>query len=136
LIGILVNDGLVFVNAYNDLVRKGTDVFEALVETGRSRFRPIMLTTGTTTVGLAPIIFEKSFQAQFLIPMAITIAYGLVIGTFLLLALLPSFLLLSNSIRLNTRKFLHWAWEGEKLEIERKDIEPAYHEAQWEKENE
>ena len=136
LIGILVNDGLVFINAYNDLVRKGTDVFEALVETGRSRFRPILLTTGTTTVGLAPIIFEKSFQAQFLIPMAITIAYGLVIGTFLLLALLPSFLLLSNSIRLNTRKFLHWAWEGEKLEIERKDIEPAYHEAQWEKENE
>tara|TARA_R110000868_G_scaffold304437_21_gene565421 strand:+ start:53205 stop:55697 length:2493 start_codon:yes stop_codon:yes gene_type:complete len=136
LIGILVNDGLVFINAYNELVRKGTDVFEALVETGRSRFRPILLTTGTTAAGLAPLIFEKSFQAQFLIPMAITIAYGLVIGTFLLLTLLPAFLLLSNTIRKNLKQFRHWAWEGEKLDLERIDIEPAYQEAQWELENE
>lgn len=136
LIGILVNDGLVFINAYNDLVRKGTDVFEALVETGRSRFRPILLTTGTTTVGLAPLIFEKSFQAQFLIPMAITIAYGLLIGTFLLLTVLPSLLLLSNSIRRNLKRFMYWAWEGKHLVIERKEIEPAYEEAQWELENE
>lgn len=136
LIGILVNDGLVFINAYNDLIRKGTNVYEALVETGRSRFRPILLTTGTTTAGLAPLIFEKSFQAQFLIPMAITIAYGLVVGTFLLLLLLPSFLLLSNSIRGNFKKFKHWAWEGEKLDFDRKEIESAYMEAQWELENE
>lgn len=136
LIGILVNDGLVFINAFNDLVRKGEDVIDALVETGRSRFRPILLTTGTTAAGLGPLIFEKSFQAQFLIPMAITIAYGLVIGTFLLLTLLPTLLLLSNSIRRNTKKFKHWAWEGEKVEIERKEIEPAYKETQWELENE
>ncbi len=136
LIGILVNDGLVFINAYNDLVRKGTDVIDALVETGRSRFRPILLTTGTTTAGLAPLIFEKSFQAQFLIPMAITIAYGLFIGTFLLLTLLPAFLLLSNSTRRNFKRFKHWVWEGEKIKIERKVIEPAYEEAQWELENE
>lgn len=136
LIGILVNDGLVFINAYNDLVRKGTDVIEALVETGRSRFRPILLTTGTTTAGLAPLIFEKSFQAQFLIPMAITIAYGLLIGTFLLLTLLPAFLLLSNSTRRNFKRLKHWIWEGEKIEIERIEIEPAFEEAQWELENE
>ncbi len=136
LIGILVNDGLVFINAYNDLVRKGTDIIDALVETGRSRFRPILLTTGTTTAGLAPLIFEKSFQAQFLIPMAITIAYGLFIGTFLLLTLLPAFLLLSNSTRRNFKRFKHWVWEGEKIEIDRKVIEPAYEEAQWELENE
>lgn len=136
LIGILVNDGLVFINAYNDLVRKGTDVMDALIETGKSRFRPILLTTGTTAAGLAPLIFEKSFQAQFLIPMAITIAYGLVVGTFLLLTLLPTFLLLSNSIRKNIKWVLHWIWEGEKLDIERKEIEPAYKERQWELENE
>ncbi len=136
LIGILVNDGLVFVSAYNDMIRKGTDVFEAIVETGRSRFRPILLTTGTTSAGLAPLIFEKSFQAQFLIPMAITIAYGLIIGTFLLLTLLPTFLYLLNSTKRNLRRFLHWAWEGNSLEIERKEVEPAYKEAQWEKENE
>lgn len=136
LIGILVNDGLVFINAYNDLVRKGTDVMDALIETGKSRFRPILLTTGTTAAGLAPLIFEKSFQAQFLIPMAITIAYGLVVGTFLLLTLLPTFLLLSNTIRKNIKWGLHWIWEGEKLDIERKEIEPAYKERQWELENE
>lgn len=136
LIGILVNDGLVFVNAYNDLIRKGTDVFEAIVETGRSRFRPILLTTGTTSVGLAPLIFEKSFQAQFLIPMAITIAYGLIVGTFLLLTLLPTFLYLLNSTKRNIRRLLYWAWEGEIINIERKEVEPAYKEAQWEKENE
>lgn len=136
LIGILVNDGLVFISAYNDMIRKGIDVLEAIVETGRSRFRPILLTTGTTSAGLAPLIFEKSFQAQFLIPMAITIAYGLIIGTFLLLTLLPAFLLLLNSTKRNTKRFLHWAWEGETLEIERKEVEPAYKEAQWEKENE
>lgn len=83
LIGILVNDGLVFINAYNRLIRSGMDVVEAIVETGRSRFRPIVLTTATTCAGLSPLIFEKSFQAQFLIPMAITIAYGLLVGTFL-----------------------------------------------------
>lgn len=136
LIGILVNDGLVFITAFNDLIRKGSDVIDAIIETGRSRFRPILLTTGTTAAGLGPLIFEKSFQAQFLVPMAITIAYGLVVGTFLLLTLLPVFLLLSNSIRRNLKIFIHWAWEGEKLSIEPKELEPAYQEAKWELENE
>ncbi|MEO1022025.1 MAG: efflux RND transporter permease subunit [Bacteroidota bacterium] len=136
LIGILVNDGLVFINAYNELIRKGTDVKTAIIETGRSRFRPILLTTATTAAGLAPLIFERSFQAQFLIPMAITIAYGLVVGTFLLLALLPIFLLASNSFRRSYKWLFHWIWEGEKLSINPNDVEPAQLESTWEAENE
>jgi len=136
LIGILVNDGLVFINAYNNMIRQGSDVVDAIIETGRSRFRPIVLTTATTCVGLAPLIFEKSFQAQFLIPMAITIAYGLLVGTFLLLSVLPSFILIANNIRKNVKWFKAWAWRGEKLSIERHEVEPAYIETVWEKENE
>ncbi|MBO6535758.1 MAG: efflux RND transporter permease subunit [Balneolaceae bacterium] len=136
LIGILVNDGLVFINAFNNSIRQGKDVMESLIETGRSRFRPILLTTATTCAGLAPLIFEKSFQAQFLIPMAITIAYGLLVGTFLLLSVLPAFLLIANTIRLNTKWLRTWAWTGEKLTIKREEVEPAYIETEWEKENE
>ena len=66
LVGILVNDGLVLVTAYNDNLRRGMDVYDAMVEAGRSRFRPIILTTGTTAAGLAPLILDQSFQAQFL----------------------------------------------------------------------
>ncbi|MBO6793461.1 MAG: efflux RND transporter permease subunit [Balneolaceae bacterium] len=136
LIGILVNDGLVFINAFNNSIRQGKDVIDSLVETGRSRFRPILLTTATTCAGLAPLIFEKSFQAQFLIPMAITIAYGLLVGTFLLLSVLPAFLLIANTLRVNSKWLRTWAWEGKKLTIKREEVEPAYLETEWEKENE
>ena len=129
LVGILVNDGLVFVTTFNDKLRNGKTFNKALIETGRDRFRPIILTTSTTSAGLAPLIFEQSFQAQFLIPMAISVAYGLIIGTFLLLALLPLFLIISNDLR----RIAHWVWEGEWLS--REDVEPAIHEIQWEKEN-
>jgi multidrug efflux pump subunit AcrB len=126
LIGIIVNDGLVFISSFNDRIRHGTKIREALIETGRSRFRPILLTTITTVAGLAPLIFEKSFQAQFLIPMAITIAYGLVVATVLLLGLLPALLLIANYLR----RALHWIWEGEWVEPEL--VEPAYKELHWE----
>ncbi|MCG8374656.1 MAG: efflux RND transporter permease subunit, partial [Balneolales bacterium] len=136
LIGIFVNDGLVFINAFNEQIRKGQEVVEAIIETGRSRFRPILLTTLTTAAGLAPLIFEKSFQAQFLIPMAITIAYGLVFGTFVLLILLPLLLYMMNSFKRKVKWVSHWIWLGERITIDPKEMEPAYRELQWEKENE
>lgn len=129
LVGIIVNDGLVLVTTFNDKLREGMPYQEAIVETGRARFRPVILTTGTTAAGLAPLIFEESFQAQFLIPMAISVAYGLLIATFLLLALLPLLLVTSNNIK----RTLHWLWEGEW--ISHRDAEPAVQEQQWEKEN-
>jgi Cu/Ag efflux pump CusA len=64
-----------------------------------SRLRPIILTTMTTALGLAPLILETSRQAQFLIPMAVSVAYGLVFGTFILLIILPALFLVVNKMR-------------------------------------
>ena len=130
LIGILVNDGLVLVTAYNDNLRKGMDVYEAMIEAGRSRFRPIILTTGTTAAGLAPLILDQSFQAQFLIPMAVSVAYGLLGATFLLLIILPIFLITASNIV----RGAHWLWEGEWVSIE--SVQPVMKDLKWERENE
>jgi multidrug efflux pump subunit AcrB len=92
LIGILVNDALVFVAAYNVNLRRGMAVKEAIWEAGMSRFRPIILTSVTTVAGLAPLMLNKSFQAQFLIPMAISVAFGLMFVTVIILILLPIYL--------------------------------------------
>ena len=110
LIGVLLNDGLVFVNTLNDRLREGVDFTEAVEQTGVARFRPIVLTTVTTIAGLGPIIFENSLQAQFLIPMAVTVAYGLLVGAFLILCLLPVLLLLANQLKV----YALWLWEGKK----------------------
>ncbi len=110
LIGVLINDGLVFINALNQYLQEGMEYNKALRETAITRFRPILLTTVTTSAGLGPLIFEKSFQAQFLIPMAISIAYGLLIGSFLLVILLPITLSLFNRFKVLTS----WLWTGQK----------------------
>ena len=124
LIGILLNDGLVFINTLNDRLREGMDFTEALQETGVSRFRPIVLTTVTTIAGLGPLIFESGLQAQFLIPMAVTVAYGLLIGAFLILGLLPVLLLISNKLKV----YALWLWEGEKPR--RNEVEHAVKEGE------
>jgi multidrug efflux pump subunit AcrB len=96
LIGILVNDSLVFVAAYNGYLKEGLKVKDAIYQAGLSRFRPILLTSVTTIAGLAPLITEKSFQAQFLIPMAISVAFGLLFITLIILVLLPVLLMAIN----------------------------------------
>ena len=72
LVGIMVNDGLVLIGKFNTNLKDGIDFDTALMEAGRSRFRAIFLTSVTTIAGLGPLIFEKSREAQFLIPMAIS----------------------------------------------------------------
>lgn len=119
LIGILVNDALVFITAYNDNIKEGMPHQEAVYETGLSRFRPILLTSVTTFAGLAPLLAEKSLQAQFLIPMAISVAFGLLAITVIILLLLPVLLLLVNRIKV----YSIYAWEGEKPSAE--SVEPA-----------
>ena len=119
LIGILINDGLVFVNAFNGYLAEGMPYNKALKETSVSRFRPIFLTTITTAAGLGPLILEKSFQAQFLIPMAISIAYGLLLGSLLVILVLPITLTMFNRLKV----FSKWLWEGEKPGHE--DVEQA-----------
>ena len=122
LIGIVVNDGLVLIEKFNANLRQGMIFNTALIEAGKSRFRAIFLTSLTTIAGLAPLIFETSRQAQFLIPMAIAVAYGIAIATFLTLLMLPLLLSLGNSIRVNSI----WLFKGTKPsheEVERAIIE-------------
>ncbi len=111
LIGIMVNDGLVLISKFNINLKTGMTYDEALIEAGKSRFRAIFLTTITTVAGLAPLIFfEDSLQAQFLIPMAIAIAYGILIATVLTLILLPVYLSVMNTVKV----YLIYFWEGTK----------------------
>lgn len=128
LIGILVNDGLVLVSKFNTFLKSGLPFKQALVEAGRSRFRAIFLTSITTAVGLGPIIFEPSRTAQFLIPMAISIAYGIIMATFLTLFVLPLFIYFNN-----TRKLvIKWLMTGEW--VDRSSLESAVKEIEHEKE--
>ena len=110
LIGIVVNDGLVLIGKFNTNLRSGMKFNESLMAAGKSRFRPIFLTSVTTIAGLGPLIFEKSLQAQFLIPMAVSIAYGILAATVLTLVFLPMMLTLGNSMKV----WALWFWTGTK----------------------
>ena len=117
LVGILVNDGLVLISKFNSNLRSGKSYDESLFGAGKERFRAIFLTSITTMAGLAPIIFEKSFQAQLLKPMAISIAYGIGYATFLTLILLPILLSLTNTFKLN------FIWLRSGLNLDKRDVE-------------
>lgn len=122
LIGIMVNDGLVLIGKFNSYLKEGMSYNSALYEAARSRFRAIFLTSLTTIAGLAPLILEESRQAQFLIPMAISIAYGIGVATVLTLVILPIFLSLTNSLKTG----LNWLLTGKnvpKEQLERAVIE-------------
>jgi multidrug efflux pump subunit AcrB len=99
LIGILVNDAIVFLDTYNRNILDGMSTTDAVLDAAKSRFRPILLTSITTVAGLLPIILETSFQAQFLIPMAVSIAFGLIFGTIFVLFFFPMIILVHNDMR-------------------------------------
>jgi len=126
LIGIMVNDGLVLIGKFNGNLRNAMNFDEAIYEAGRSRFRAIFLTSITTIAGLAPLLLEKSRQAQFLKPMAISIAYGIGFATVLTLLMLPIFLSFSNDVKVGFK----WLWTGEK--ITKEEVERAIKEQQEE----
>ncbi|PSG90863.1 efflux RND transporter permease subunit [Aurantibacter aestuarii] len=118
LIGIMVNDGLVFIGKFNTNLKEGLKFDDALLEAGKSRFRAIFLTSLTTIAGLAPLLLEKSRQAQFLKPMAISISFGIAYATILTLLVLPLFLAFSNNIKTGAK----WLATGNKVtkeEVER-----------------
>ncbi len=122
LIGIMVNDGLVLIGKFNANLKEGMTFDLALSEAGKSRFRAIFLTSLTTVAGLAPLLLEKSRQAQFLKPMAIAISFGIGYATILTLLILPLFLSFSNAIKKNFK----WLLTGNKIskeEVERAIIE-------------
>ncbi len=89
LIGVVVNDSLVLVDFINKKRTEGGDLIEAVKLAGASRFRPVMLTSLTTFIGLMPLLFEKATQAQFLIPMAVSLGFGIIFATFITLLLVP-----------------------------------------------
>ena len=89
LIGVVVNDSLVLVDFINKKRSEGLDLMEAVKTAGVARFRPVMLTSLTTFIGLMPLLFEKATQAQFLIPMAVSLGFGIIFATFITLLLIP-----------------------------------------------
>lgn len=91
LTGVVVNDSIVLVDFINARLREGMPLGEALLESGRRRLRPVLLTSATTVAGLLPILLEDSLQAQFLIPMANSLCFGLMLSTVLVLILVPTF---------------------------------------------
>jgi len=98
LIGVVVNDSLVLVDYTNKRIKEGISVNQAIRLAGKARFRPILLTSLTTFAGLTPLIMEKSTQAQFLIPMAVSLGYGILFATMLTLVLIPTFYLIAEDI--------------------------------------
>ena len=88
--GVVVNDSLILLSFYNQLRDQGVERDQALVEAGRQRFRPILLTSLTTFLALLPMILEKSVQAQFLIPMAVSLAFGILFATGIILVGVPA----------------------------------------------
>ncbi|MSR29752.1 MAG: efflux RND transporter permease subunit [Phycisphaerales bacterium] len=96
--GVVINNSLVMVEFVNREHRGSGSLRAALVMAGKRRLRPILLTSITTVVGLAPLVFEQSFQAKFLIPMAISLCGGLLSATFLTLLLLPAILVIREDV--------------------------------------
>jgi multidrug efflux pump subunit AcrB len=106
LTGVVVNDSLVLVDYINRKRLEGMDLLDAVRKAGGARFRPILLTSLTTFAGLLPLMFEKSTQAQFLIPMAVSLGYGILFATLLSLVLVPvSYLVLED-----IKRILHWIY--------------------------
>ena len=108
LAGIVVNDSLILVDLVNRKRREGMEVWDAVLIGSKMRLRAILLTSVTTIAGLGPLMLETSFQAQFLIPMAISICFGLAFATFLVLGVVPCLYLFLNDIAGLAR----WFWFG------------------------
>ncbi len=103
--GIVVNDALVLIDFINQRVRGGMELVPAVLGAGKGRFRAVMLTTITTIGGLLPLLLERSFQAQFLIPMAVSISFGLLVATFLVLIYVPAlYVIVADVMALLRRK--------------------------------
>ncbi len=98
LAGVVVNDSLVMVDFVNNRRAEGVSLREAILTAGGARFRPILLTSLTTFAGLMPLIFDRSIQAQFLIPMAVSLGFGILFATVITLYLIPGAYLVSEDL--------------------------------------
>ena len=101
--GIVVNDSLILVDYAKRLRREGMDRIEAIIEAGRVRVRPILLTSITTFLGISPLIFFASGQTAFLSPMAVSLGFGLLFATVLILVVIPCFYLIADDLRMKVQ---------------------------------
>ena len=101
--GVIVNDALVMIDFANEERERGASWREALVHAGQVRFRPILLTSLTTFFGLAPFILERSVEAQFLVPMAISLGGGILLGTAILMLIVPALAMLQRDVAAGVR---------------------------------
>ena len=112
--GIVVNDSLILVDFARKLRSRGLNRMDAMVEAGRMRIRPIMLTTITTFLGISPLIFFATGQTAFLAPMAISLGFGLLFATGLILVALPSFYMIADDMRQFSSRIFHKLFATEK----------------------
>ncbi len=108
--GVVINDNLVLIDYVNRLRANGAGAFEALVKAGAYRFRPIILTSVTTFVGLMPMMFERSTDAEFLKPTVVALCFGVTFALFVTLFFVPAMYAVGADIA----RFYRWAWTGEK----------------------
>lgn len=119
LCGVLVNDSIVLIERANANLAKGMNLVDAVCRAGQRRFRAILLTSLSTCVGLFPLIMESDLQAQVVIPMAVSIASGVAVGTLLTLVLIPAFLVIMNDMRRCGHRALRGTWPTPE------EVEPA-----------
>jgi multidrug efflux pump subunit AcrB len=101
--GVVVNDSLIMIDLINRERKEGIALTQVIRDSVTRRFRPIMLTTLTTFFGLVPMLLEKSLQARFLIPMAISLAFGVAFATMITLILVPSLYMILEDIKMLPR---------------------------------
>lgn len=106
--GVVVNDSLLLVSRYNELKPDADNQFEAISTACRSRLRPVLLTSVTTFAGLAPLLAETSAQAQFLIPAAVALGYGIMFATVITLILIPILVAIQHDIGTQFAKVRRW----------------------------
>jgi hypothetical protein len=107
--GVVINDNLVLVDFVNRLRERGVGAFQALVDAGVQRFRPILLTTVTTFLGIVPMMLERSTQAQFLKPMVVALGFAVVFALFLTLFLVPAL----YAVGVDIKRLVKSLWTGQ-----------------------
>lgn len=126
LAGVVVNDSLILVDFVNRAREQGQSVRQAAVDSGCYRFRAIILTSLTTFVGLVPIILERSLQAQIVIPMATSLAFGILFSTVVTLILVPLLYIILDDVKHASSRFFNWWWQPKKADdedLKHKDFE-------------
>ncbi len=134
--GVVVNDNLVLLDCVNQNRQNGMTLFEAVIDAGARRFRPILLTSLTTFAGMAPMIIDNSVESRFLVPMAVSLAFGVVFATAVSLILVPALMLVASDVRdllVHKEAGLRRRWQQRHFPKPgaADDVATAYRHGQW-----